>query len=378
MQVPTYFYVIVGGGLAGLQLARQLSRDIFFKGKKIALIDTTFEAPSKTWCFWEKGEGQWESVVSKFWDSGLFITSEIKKELELDPYRYKMIKATDYYREILSELKASADISLIRDEIEEIDPVTRKAFGKKNNYTATHFFDSRINSKYLENTKYTNIYQHFKGWLIETSKPAFNPDQFTMMDYRLKYKNSTAFTYILPISEKKALIEYTFFTPYLTEDAVYDEMLKKYIKEILQINSYTILETEGGIIPMTDYPFEKESTPEITKIGTGGGWVKASTGYSFKNTEKKIEQLIENLKSGRLPGENLIIPRFRKYDAIFLDVLAQNNQKGEKIFTDFYTKNTPPEIFAYLDEETTVPEELKVMFTLFSFDFIRSFFRKRF
>ncbi|MDX1426948.1 MAG: lycopene cyclase family protein, partial [Salegentibacter mishustinae] len=51
---PRYFYVIIGGGLAGLQLARQLSRDVFFKGKKIAIIDSDFSMPVKTWCFWEK------------------------------------------------------------------------------------------------------------------------------------------------------------------------------------------------------------------------------------------------------------------------------------------------------------------------------------
>lgn len=376
MQVPNYFYVIVGGGLAGLQLARQLSRDIFFKGKKIALIDPEFKAPSKTWCFWEKDSGNWESIVSKSWNSGWFITDKIKKELELEPYRYKMIKAEDFYREIVSELKASPDFSLIRDEIEEIDPVTRKAYGKKNTFTAAHFFDSRVNAGYLESTKHTKIFQHFKGWEIETSTPEFDPNYFTMMDYRLKYKEATAFTYVLPVSEKKALVEYTFFTPFLTEEVVYDEMLKKYIGEILKIKSYTISKTENGIIPMTDYPFEKDSIPEITKIGTGGGWVKASTGYSFKNTEKKVNHLIENLKSGRPPGENLVNKKFKKYDAIFLDVLAQNNQKGEKIFTDLYTKNSLQEIFAYLDEETSFSEEMKLMFSLFSFDFIKSFFRK--
>ena len=55
---PRYFYVIIGGGLAGLQLARQLSRDVFFKGKKIAIIDSDFSMPVKTWLFWEKGQGK--------------------------------------------------------------------------------------------------------------------------------------------------------------------------------------------------------------------------------------------------------------------------------------------------------------------------------
>lgn len=107
------------------------------------------------------------------------------------------------------------------------------------------------------------------------------------MDFRLKYKDSTSFTYVLPVSEKEALVEFTFFTPYLTEETIYDEQLKKYIEEYLKITNYTIAETEKGVIPMTDFPFHEDSTPKITKIGTAGSWVKASSGYSFKNTEKK-------------------------------------------------------------------------------------------
>lgn len=377
MQVPKYFYVIVGGGLAGLQLARQFSRDLFFKGKKIAVIDTGFTPPHKTWSFWEKGDGKWEDVISKSWKKGKFITSEIEEDLDLIPYTYKMIKADDFYCETIAELKASEDVQLITDEIQDIDLVTRSAKGKKRNYTATHFFDSRVNPEYLESKKHSLIYQHFKGWEIETEKPVFNPNTFTMMDYRIQYKNATAFTYILPVSENKALVEYTFFTPFLTEDSVYDDMLKKYISQILKTN-FTITNTERGIIPMTDFPFDQENTKKITKIGTGGGWVKASTGYSFKNTEKKVQHLIENIKSGKMPGENIINQKFRRYDGIFLDVLAQNNEIGESVFTKLYTKNTPEEIFRFLDEETTFSEEIKIMFSLYSFHFIKSFFRKVF
>ncbi|MGY5851321.1 lycopene cyclase family protein [Salegentibacter sp. F14] len=378
MQVPKYFYVIVGGGLAGLQLARQLSRDIFFKGKQIAIIDPDFKTPPKTWCFWEKGKGQWDSLVSKTWNNGRFITKELDKKLELEPYQYKMIRAEDFYRKILEELEASKDISLIKDEISEIDPVTREASGQYTNYSATHFFDSRVDPQYLEAGKHSLIYQHFKGWEIETSEPIFSPEEFTMMDYRLKYKDATAFTYVLPFTKNSALIEFTFFTPYLTQEGIYDQMLKSYIEEILKLKDYRIKTTETGIIPMTDFPFEEGNTPNITRIGTGGGWVKASTGYSFINTQKRVSKIVENLKSGRLPGEGLINKKFKKYDGIFLDVLANNNHKGEEIFTKFYTKNTPEEIFSYLDEETTFSEDLRIMMSLYSFDFIKSFFRKNF
>ena len=296
----------------------------------------------------------------------------------LKKYCKKMIKAKDYHQKLQDEIEESADIEFITDEIRKIDPVTMKAKGLKKSYGATHFFDSRVDPSYLESKKHTTIFQHFKGWEVETEKPVFTPDSFTMMDYRIKYPDATAFTYILPFTEKKALVEYTFFSPFLTEDKVYDEMLQQYFEKILKTKDFQIKSTETGVIPMTDFPFDKANTEQITKIGTGGGWVKPSTGYSFKNTEKRIGKIIENIKSGKLPGENLINNKFRKYDAIFLDVLAQNNQKGEEIFTKFYKKNSPQDIFRYLDEETSVSEDLKIMLSLYSFDFVTSFFRKTF
>ena len=374
---PIYFYAIVGGGMAGLQLALRLKDDVFFKGKKVAIIDPSFKiTKDKTWCFWEKGNGRWDSLISKDWQKGKFISTSADEELNLAPYSYKMLTSEHFFEYALDEIRKSEDFILIEDEVSEIDPVRMKAIGKNKTYNATHFFDSRIPLEYYETKEYTKIYQHFKGYHIKSESPVFTPNQFTMMDFRLNYKNSTSFTYILPFSENEALIEYTFFTPFLTEENIYDEQLKKYISEYLKLDVYDILNEEQGVIPMTDFPFDKNKRSEITKIGTGGGWVKGSTGYSFKHTEKKIDKIIENIKSGYSPSKELFRSKYKFYDAIFLDVLARRNEKGEEIFTKFYQKNSVEEIFSYLDEETTFTEDLKIMFSLFDIEFIKSFFNK--
>lgn len=377
-----YYYIIIGGGLSGLQLALEFNRDLFFKGKPIAIIDPyPKDTNDKTWCFWEKGEGKWENFLTRKWETGKFISSSIEKSLDLNPYKYKMIKARDFYEKAHRELTESGNFFFIKDDITQIDLVKMAATGSKRNYTASHFFDSRIPYTYHQDKDHTKIYQHFKGWIIETENAEFDPSVFTMMDFRLKYGKSTSFTYLLPISHKKALVEFTFFTPFLTEEKIYEKHLKQYVQEILQIKKYEITETEAGIIPMTDFPFHHQnpkSRRHITKIGTGGSWVKGSTGYSFKNTEKKVEKIIRNIKEGKQPGYGLINKRFRLYDSIFLDVLNRNNSLGEEIFSRLYAKNSPEDIFRYLDEETTFSEELKIMFSLFHIEFIRSLFRRSF
>jgi lycopene beta-cyclase len=372
-------YIIIGSGLAGLQLALKFSRDRFFEQKTFAIIDPSPKTINdKTWCFWEKEKGQWDSIITKSWNKGRFISSEKNIELNLEPYNYKMLRSIDFYNSVKSELQKLENFHFIEDKIIRIDEAAMVAFGNQNSYGALHIFDSRITSDYLEDSKYTKIFQHFKGWMIETEAPQFDPSEFTMMDYRLKFKDSTSFTYVLPISPTKALVEFTFFTPFLTEEKIYDEFLENYIKNILKIEHYKITETEKGVIPMTDFPFHLESTPKITKIGSAGSWVKGSTGYSFKHTEKKVAKIVENLKAGKNPGDGLLIKRFRFYDSIFLDVLNQKNEMGELIFSNFYSKNSIEEIFKYLDEESSISEELKIMRSLYHPQFIKSFFRKSF
>lgn len=377
MITPDYYYVIVGGGLAGLQLALTINRDLFFKGKKIAIIEPSNKSSNdKTWCFWEKGNGKWDHLISKQWNEGKFVSSELSKDLELAPYSYKMLRSLDFYNYVKAELKNSEDIIFIKDKITKIDQVTRTAIGETDNYTATHFFDSRPPTDFKNDEKSSVIYQHFKGITIKTDKDHFDPEIFTMMDYRIKHNESTCFTYTLPLSRNKALVEFTFFTPFLAEETVYDNKLEEYISSILKIKNYEIIESEKGVIPMTDYPFHKFNTKYLTRIGTAGGWVKASSGYSFKNTEIKVDKLIDNIKSGLKPSTNLFSKKFQKYDAIFLDVLEKRNDLGESLFTKFYTKNTIQEIFKFLDEETSFSEELKIMLSLYHPQFLKSFFNK--
>ena len=372
-------YIIIGSGLAGLQLALSLSRDEYFQNKKIALLDKSSKSENdKTWCFWEQGIEKWESIIHKSWSAGEVITSNKQIDFQLEPYRYKMIRSIDFYNYVLAELNKISTVEFIHEEViaaEEIENAV-KVSTPSQTYQAAQVFDSRIPEEYFSNQKdYINIFQHFKGWMIETEKPVFTPDKFTMMDYRLKWKNSTSFTYVLPISPTKAFVEYTFFTPFITDETVYDEQLKRYIEKYLQLNQYKITETEKGIIPMTNFPFHKYHSNRITKIGTAGGWVKASTGYSFKHTEKKIEKLLKNIKENKVFHLDLYNAKFQYFDKIFLKVLEEENEKGEWIFENFYEKNSIQHVFQYLDEETTMAQDLKIMGSLFSSVFIKAFFK---
>lgn len=364
MNETTYDYAIVGVGAAGLQLVLKMLSDDYFSEKSILLLDKDDKTTNdRTWCFWETGETIWDQLATQSWDIGLFYNAEETISFNLAPYRYKMVRSSDFYAYAKAEIEQANNITWIKEEVVSI--AGQQISGTKESYSAGHIFDSRIPEEFHEKKeKYHSLIQHFKGWFIETNEPQFDPDTFTMMDYRLKWNDSTSFTYVLPLSPNSALVEFTLFNDRLLPDEEYDQYLKEYISKYLAIDTYQIKEVEQGLIPMSDYPFHKHHSRYITKIGTAGGWVRPSSGYSFKNADRYSTMMVENMKNGSRPEKGIGTSRFRTYDSIFLNVLSSRNDLGEDIFTKLYTKPPIQSVFRFLDEQSTLTEDIKVMFSL--------------
>ena len=374
-----YDYGIIGAGAAGLQLALAMLDDPWFSSKEIVILDKDRKQENdKTWCYWEIGTGKWDELVHKSWQFGKFITNEHKEAFDLDPYRYKMLRSLDFYRYARQRLEQAENFTWLYKEVSDLKgegPVSIITIDG-NSIPVGHCFDSRIEPKSLSDAKkQINLLQHFVGWMIRTADNTFDPDSFTIMDYRPRLASTTSFMYVLPISDSEALIEYTFFSPSLVDEEVYEEALVKYIRETLGIQQFEIWDTEQGIIPMTTYPFHHSSRKGLTKIGTAGSWVKGSSGYSFANAGRKVDQVICNVKSGKSADHQLIKPKFRYYDRLLLDVLYRNNDLGESIFTEMYTRNSIQDIFQFLDEKTSLQTDFKIISTFEPWPFMAAMLR---
>jgi lycopene beta-cyclase len=69
---------------------------------------------------------------------------------------------------------------------------------------------------------------------------------------------------------------------------------------------------------MTCYPFGKQ--PNVLNIGTAGGWTKASTGYTFKKSDKKSTQLVAFLQEEKDLRQFHTKTKFWLYDLLLLDI----------------------------------------------------------
>ena len=375
MPIQTYDYAIVGAGAAGLHLAIKFAKDPYFKEKKILILDKDAkEVDDRTWSFWEVGKTEWDAIASKVWRHAAFYSANAKIDLPLKDYHYKTVRSSNYYAYAKKIIHESSRFDWIKDDIQTIDG--KEIVGAEQNYHANHIFDSRIPPEFFENeSSYASLTQHFRGWFIETKEPVFDDSKIVMMDYRLKWKDQTTFTYVLPFSPTSALVEFTLFNNELLTIDQYEEKIKEYIATYLQIKEYKIREIEHGAIPMTNYPFTKHHKDNLTKIGTAGGWVRPSSGYSFKNGDRYARMVVDNIKAGRVPHAGVAKNRYRFYDSIFLRVLKDRNDLGEEIFTRLYGSQPIDAMFRFLDEESSLAEDLKIMFSLNKKAFRRALFK---
>ena len=347
-----------------------------FGDKKILLIDKDQKQKNdRTWSFWEKAPGPFEEIVYRRWKNTWFHSNDFSRLLELDPYEYKMIRGIDFYTYCLSEIRKHPNFEI---RFEDIRSVTNEEnLGVVHTAGATLQAEFVFNSLLFEKPQMKKgeyyLLQHFKGWVIETPEPVFNPGEATLMDFRVDQKRGTTFVYVKPFSATRALVEYTLFTRELLATAEYEEGLRKYISNFLSNTAYTIIEEENGIIPMTNHAFHAVSG-RIINIGTAGGQTKGSSGYTFRFIQKHSARLVESLvKKGnpfipRLDGAG----RYRFYDSTLLYILHHNKVPGDKIFTLLFKKNKPQRVLRFLDNESSLGDELKIISSLPTWPFLKS------
>ena len=346
-----------------------------FHNKKILLIDKEPKTNNdRTWCYWEKEQGFFEDIVYKKWHTVSFLSNDFSSRMDIAPYQYKMIRGIDFYNYCFAEIEKHFNIEVFYGHINSWQYEKGNAVfiidNKEYNFGKTLVFNS-VYEPDITDKNIIRLLQHFKGWIIETDKPVFNPVEATMMDFRVPQQHGSTFAYVLPFSTTTALVEYTLFTKELLAQKEYDKELANYIHTFLGITDYTVKETEFGVIPMTNEKFQ--FAKHGWQIGTAGGQTKASSGYTFQFIQKQSQQIVNCLIAGKkLNTINATPKRFRFYDNTLLHILYHNQLPGDKIFTQLFKKNKPQQVLRFLDNESSIKDELKIISSLPTWPFLKA------
>ena len=91
-----YDYIIAGSGCAGLSLLYRLLKTPLLQDKSILVLDQDQrKSNDRTWCFWEKSPGLFESIVHAKWNKLEFLSTDFKKRIK---FRIIYIQNDSRYR----------------------------------------------------------------------------------------------------------------------------------------------------------------------------------------------------------------------------------------------------------------------------------------
>jgi lycopene beta-cyclase len=286
-----------------------------------------------------------------------------------------MIRGIDLYEHVIAAAKNFPNIEFKIEKVIHLSSENEQAVVETENniYTTDFVFNSILFEKISPAKNKYLLLQHFKGWMIETDNPCFNPTVATFMDFTVEQTQGTTFMYVLPVSENKALVEYTLFTENILKPEEYDTALRKYVFQTLNINEYKISHEEFGIIPMTNQKFAANKG-RIINIGTAGGQTKASSGFTFQFIQKQSNRIIDSLVKNEalLSATNLRHRKFRFYDSVLLNILAKKKMSGQKIFTRIFQNCSPQTILKFLDNESDLFDDLEIIYSLPINKFLRA------
>ncbi|WP_080239342.1 lycopene cyclase family protein [Spirosoma rigui] len=372
-----YDFIIAGGGMAGLSLAYYLTQSPL-RDRSILILDRDQKNRNdRTWCFWENGAGPFESIMFRRWNKVSFHGTTHAGPLDLGSYQYKMLRGIDFYAFVQKELDKFPNIERSQATINRIKDTPQGGFVIANDepYIADYVFDSTFMLRTNDPDRH-NLMQHFKGWVIKTEKPCFDPKQPEIMDFRVEQHGDCRFVYIMPFDTNTALVEFTLFNDKLLTDSEYDADIQQYITTYLNTGAFQIAETEYGVIPMSDTPTEENPSDHIVRIGTSGGHTKASTGYTFQRTQRYLRDIVANLATTGKPNRKSpwFSNRFKLYDSVLLNVLEKNRHPAADVFTRFYAENKPVNAFRFLDEDTRFLDEIRLFTTMPWWPFTAAFF----
>ncbi len=373
-----YHYIFTGTGLSTFMTVREMMRSGKFKNQSILLLDLDSKKTNdRTWCFWEKEES-FPNLIYKKWAKALFKNESLEKEMELNPYLYTMLKGLDFYNATFDLIAKEPNITFLQQKVIDFEELGSHCLVKTatQSFTCNRIINAIFNPENVKNqSQFPLLQQHFIGWFIKSKEAVFADNCATFMDFSVAQKGNTRFMYVLPFSQNEALVEYTLFSKDLLEKGDYENAIKDYIQQ-LGISEYEITDKEHGNIPMTCYPFWKNNSKNIINIGSAGGWTKASTGFTFKNTTKKSKLLVSFMENGKDFRQFHQKDRFWFYDLLLLDILDKHNELGSLIFSSLFQKGNAALIFKFLDEETSIWEDLQVIWKCPKGLFIKALFRR--
>lgn len=358
--------LILGAGCAGTSLAHYLE-DFSYAGS-VALIDsrTTFDVEQR-WCTWAKLPKSFESLVESSWKNWTVCDETQSVTRNSDRFSYQQIFAPDFFNHFHSHWRNSeTPISMnLGEKVLQIDDKGSfvEVITDCETWQAGVVFDARHQGsstlKNIEKTSELYLSQTFLGWKIKFGRSIFDSKTATLMDFRTEQNEGVNFIYVLPYSDREALVESTSFSQNHVLPGDLLQSLADYITEHFG-EDYEILAEESGKLPMTTAKLPTRLSGRVHAIGVAGGNARPSSGYAFSRIQQQTSEIARAIVRNEQIPSNVAPGKYNFFDAVFLETIAKDPAAAKDFFLLMFGEVDADTLIRFLIDESSYLDDLAV------------------
>jgi lycopene beta-cyclase len=370
---------ILGGGCAGLSLARELAALEIKKNVAVFEPRDAYQ-DDRSWCFWATEQHPLTALVSHSWSSWLFgQEGQDMQARDCAGHHYQYIRSADFYRESLKALGNCPAINLhLGSAVSSVTPHEdgwKVVLTNQNTYIAQQVVDTRPPAQ--EVLDCSTLFQCFLGAEIKLERPLrSNQDQMELMTDMRSVNGEFCFTYVLPYAPDHLLVEVTFFsrTP-LTRGQLQSE-LDHLLTQRGWSDARTI-RTECASLPM-GLPEPPKNLAAPISAGLRGGALRPSSGYGFMRIQRWAQSCAKLYhERGDLLPQTRSGFWLEQMDKLFLAVLKKEPRLAPLIFERLLGKLEPERFIRFMNDRASLSDCLHVVACLPKMPFLRALVSRR-
>jgi lycopene beta-cyclase len=359
--------VILGGGCAGLSLGVRLAHEAELSRRTIILERRKSYSNDRTWCFWRGAAHPFEHLISHAWPTMRVQARPAQVVVGCGSTPYQLLAAGAFYQYAEEQIAAAPNVELRLDAAIREEPL-RIPGGwivqtDRGSVRARQIIDTRPPRH--ESAGDALLWQSFVGDEIECAVPVFDPSMVELMDFEAPNDNGIAFTYVLPTSPTRALVEYTVFGRRPQSVASLAGAQCAAVVTASRGNPVVVLRRESGILPMGLMVDPPQPAADYVRAGLMSGAGRASTGYAFQRIQRWAESAVASLRRGEFAVEHMPDKwHQRAMDRLFLHVLRDHPERAPDLFLSMFRGADASRVIRFLSDRGSAMDCAAIIATL--------------
>jgi lycopene beta-cyclase len=316
----------------------------------------------RTWCYWRLGPHPFEAAVAHRWMRWAVARPGVRVECSAPATPYECIPADRLYALALDRIAQAPNLELRQGvEASPAEDDEGVSLGLRGGERARLAFDSRPPPGLGQH----GLAQLFLGQEIEVARPLFDPGCAVLMDFD-PAREGVHFTYVLPMTETRALVEDTWFAPRGFAPPDHRAALRAWL-QAHGAGEHRVLFEERGRLFMDPIFAPAQDGQRLIPLGGAAGAHRPATGYAFGAIQAQCDAIADSLAAGqRVPRPRTPAVRraVRGMDRALLALLARRPEVAPRLFPALFAHCPAARLVRFLADRPRAGDLAAVAFAM--------------